>query len=118
MKIAKVGVHDFQIHAFHGIHEVEKKMGCMFSVDLDVEFQVEDHIEKLNESVDYQVLLNIVRKQMHVTRDILETVCQSIFDEISEHYKIIRKIEITIKKLDPPIENFKGYLSVNMIQIL
>ncbi|MFZ9660600.1 MAG: dihydroneopterin aldolase [Chitinophagaceae bacterium] len=117
MRTVKICVNEFKIHAFHGIHPIEKKIGCIFSVDLSVKFNKQAPISHIDDSIDYEILVGIIRNQMNVTRDLLESVCQDILDEIFNRFNYVKEMDIHIKKLDPLIENFKGSLSVNMIQI-
>lgn len=117
MRTINICVNDFQIRGFHGVHPLEKKTGCIFSIDLCVSFQKEAHIQQLDDSIDYENLLAIIKRHMQTKRDLLETVCQDILDEIYKTYPEVSRVEITIRKLDPPVENFKGSLSVNMVQI-
>lgn len=117
MRTFKICVNDFRMRGYHGVHPLEKKIGCLFSIDFCVTFQRDISIKQLDESINYENLLTIIKKHMLIKRDLLETVCQDILDETYKSYPQVTRMEITLEKLDPPVENFKGSLSVNLIQI-
>ena len=62
--------------------------------------------------------MQLIKRHMKIKSDLLEIVCQNIIDELASSFHHLDKIEITIRKLDPLIENFKGSLEVKMIQKL
>jgi 7,8-dihydroneopterin aldolase/epimerase/oxygenase len=99
--------------AFHGLYEEEKKTGGEFEVNLGVSYFTDiTIIDKMEQTVNYVKLYDLVKQQMQVPTGLLETVAMRISEEIKGVFPQINEIIIKIKKKHPPIHNFSGSLSV------
>lgn len=109
----QVHLHDLGFHSFHGIHAEEKIVGNDYTVNISAEFQeTTGIIQSINETVNYTDLYNIVRERMNVPTPLLETVIMDIGNEIHREFPNIHSINISIKKLHPPIEGIQGSAGV------
>ncbi|MEO6722748.1 MAG: dihydroneopterin aldolase [Ferruginibacter sp.] len=106
-------LHNLEFHAYHGLYEQENFTGNTFEIDADVVVDVEDQITKLNQTVNYATVYNIIKKRMQQPTPLLETVAQELTLVIHDIDSRIRSVSITIKKLSPPIENFQGTVGVS-----
>jgi dihydroneopterin aldolase len=109
-----VHLHDLHFNSFHGIHEEEKILGNVYVIDASVEFHEELHvINSINDTINYTDIYNIIRERMCVPTPLLETIVMEIGNEIHNEFPQVRSINISIKKMHPPIEGMQGAAGVN-----
>jgi 7,8-dihydroneopterin aldolase/epimerase/oxygenase len=103
--------------AKHGLFAEEQKIGNEFEVDLFVFYDPGDIlINELSETVNYASLFAILKDEMQKPRKLLETFVMEITDLLHSIYPSIRKIEINISKLNPPIVKFTGRVGVKYVK--
>lgn len=103
--------------AKHGLFAEEQKIGNEFEVDLFVSYDPGDIlINELSETVNYASLFAILKDEMQKPRKLLETFAMEITDLFHITYPSIRKIEITLSKLNPPIAKFTGRVGVKYMK--
>lgn len=103
-----VKLQNLSFHSFHGIHEEERILGGRYGLDVEVGFEEKGMINKLEESVDYAVIFEIVQKVMDKPTPMLETIVMTIGEKIKEKYPLIEQLKVTITKFRPPIEKMEG----------
>ena len=99
--------------SYHGIYEEERINGNDFLVDVTVMYHPSGSINRIEETINYADVFELVRKRMAIATPLLETVAMDIAGLILEDFKIAEKVRITIKKLNPPIKNFNGKVGVS-----
>lgn len=108
-----ISLNDLQFEAFHGVHADEKILGNTFIVDCFVKLpEPEALIDRLEQTVDYQVVYEIIKNEMEVPTPLLETVCMKIERSIRHEFPLVVAVSVSIKKLHPPIPGFIGSSSV------
>ncbi len=109
-----VQLHNLHFNSFHGIHEEEKILGNEYFVDVSVEFHEEKRvITSIHDTINYEDIYNIIKERMSVASPLLETVVMDIGNEIHHEFPQLRAINISLKKMHPPIEGIRGSASVN-----
>jgi dihydroneopterin aldolase len=106
---------DLAFHAFHGVYEAEAKTGNNFQVDLVVKYD-ESHIkfDSINSVINYEDLYMIIKKRMAIPSPLLEEVAEAIIRKVMHQYSYVKEISVSIFKLQPPIENFKGKVGITL----
>lgn len=91
-------------------------MGTRFIVDIDVSFTPESTLtgDKISNTVDYELLYELVCEEMKHPRKLIETVAQAIIDKIKAQYPLVENIKVSLKKLNPPLSGKVGYSAVTM----
>ncbi|HEY8657939.1 MAG TPA: dihydroneopterin aldolase [Hanamia sp.] len=108
-----VHLHNLLFYSFHGIHEEEKKLGNEYEVDAFVEFHENaEVIEHIDDTVNYASMYEIIKKRMSIPTPLLETIVMEIGNQIHAEYPLLKAIQISIKKLHPPIEGIQGAAGV------
>lgn len=103
--------------AHHGLYEEERKVSNEFVVDLEVSFQPEANpITKMNETINYIKLYELIKKHMLPSQDLIETIAMNIVNAIHDQYAQVKKISITITKKYPPVINFSGNVAVSYVK--
>lgn len=88
-------------------------IGCEFEVNLSVSFEMDDPITSMHQSINYVEVYEIVKKQMELPRQLLETISQDIADDIIKLDSKVKSIEIHLSKINPPIRDFRGNVCVS-----
>ncbi|MDI3321052.1 dihydroneopterin aldolase [Pinibacter soli] len=110
-----VHLEDLVFHAHHGVYSGESAVGNSFQVSLSVSYDEENiKLNDLQNVINYEDLYNIVKKKMAVPTPLLEEVAESIIRKIRHSYANIKKISITILKLNAPIEGIHGKVGITL----
>lgn len=102
-----IQLHNVVFHANHGLYEIEKLDGGEFEVDLTVSFPLQA-AHTLNDTIDYVVIFELVKKRMEEPTPLLETIIIEISQQILAQFSVVQEVYISIRKLNPPINNFSG----------
>lgn len=102
-----------QFHAYHGFYDEEKIIGNNFEIDIAVTIDVPEKITEIKQTVDYVIIYELVKKRMQQPTQLLETVAQQLADNIHSLDERVNEVQVTIKKLSPPIEQFEGSISIH-----
>jgi dihydroneopterin aldolase len=109
-----VHLHNLHFNSFHGIHEEEKILGNEYLIDASVEFHEEKHvITSIHDTINYEDIYNIIKERMSVPTPLLETIVMEIGNEIHTEFPLVRSINISLKKMYPPIEGIEGAAGVS-----
>ena len=104
---------NLRFFAKHGLFEEEQKIGNAFEVDLFVSYDPgAELIDELSETVNYASLYELLKTEMQKPRELLETFVMETTDLLHSTYPSIKKIEISLSKLNPPIATFTGKVGV------
>jgi len=105
----KIELSKLQFHGYHGVHEEEEKAGGNFEVNLVVYFKPAAlPVRHLNETIDYTELYGLVKQRMEKRTRLLETIATEIAEEVLKNFLSVEEVEVSIKKLNPPIPFFTG----------
>lgn len=110
-----VQLHNLIFSGRHGIFEEERLTGNTFEVHLDVMYDDKGNpFDSLDNTVDYSGLFEIVQQRMQVAAPLLEKICERIIRKIRHQYPFVKKVSVSIYKLQAPIGNFQGKAGVTM----
>ncbi|HAL82188.1 MAG TPA: dihydroneopterin aldolase [Mucilaginibacter sp.] len=109
-----IAIHGAEFFAYHGFYPEEQKLGTKFIVDVEVDFTPVNNLkeDKIANTVDYERIYKVVIAQMKQTRKLIETVAQSIADDIKTLYPFVEKIHVSIKKINPPLAGKVEYSKI------
>ncbi len=107
-----IHLHQLKFFAYHGLYEDEKKTGNNFEMDVDVVADIPAAVTKLEHTVDYAVLYQLIESRMKQPTALLETLVHDLAEKLHAHDNRIKTISIRIKKLSAPIKNFNGVVGV------
>lgn len=102
--MVKIGLKDIELYAYHGIYDFEKEKGGKYLVNIEVGIDEIQNPNDLNASINYEWLLEVVKKEMSIPTPLLEEVAYRIKDRIWQDKRIV-KYSIAIEKLQPPFPN-------------
>ena len=88
---------------FHGFYEEEHVLGNYFIVNIKVGFPSEQQAFSLEDTVNYEVLLEIVTTLFSKPVLLLEELVQKIASETKKKYPYITYLLVSLKKNNPPL---------------
>lgn len=108
-----IHLNNCRFYAFHGMHEEETTVGAPFEVSLKADFESKLPISHLRETINYVDVFDCVRSHFGQAVPLLETLAQTIVEDVYRLDQRIKKIDIHITKLNPPIAGFTGTIGVS-----
>lgn len=106
-----VELNNIRLHAFHGCLQQEEVCGNDYDIQLKTFLLDASKAlwhDELEGTVNYAELYRIVAEEMSVPSHLLEHVAGRICKRIFCEHKGVTRIEISIKKIAPPIANMMG----------
>jgi dihydroneopterin aldolase len=110
----KIVIEGIKVYAYHGCMEEEGKIGANYIVDviLEIDFAKASQTDDLTETIDYVAVYDIVKKQMAIRSNLIEHVCRRIVIELKKEFPILKKSEVKVSKLNPPMNGNVEKVSV------
>ena len=101
-----IAVSGIKLYAFHGCMEEEEKIGSDYEVDVVLESDLSEAAKSddLTQTVDYVAVNKIVTEEMAIRSKLLEHVAQRIIDKLVNNHPEIISVEVSVAKLNPPID--------------
>ncbi|MBC6110410.1 dihydroneopterin aldolase [Pedobacter sp. CCM 8938] len=109
-----VALRDVKCFALHGYYSEEQLIGNHFVIDLETEFSPKGFDDELSQTVNYEDLNTIILSEMKNTQKLLETVLNNIISKVIVLYPFVETINVSIKKLNPPMPGQIGYSFVKL----
>ncbi|PWS28984.1 dihydroneopterin aldolase [Pedobacter yonginense] len=109
-----VALKDVKCFALHGFYPEEQLIGTHFIVDLETEFMARGFEDELSQTVNYEHLNTIILSEMKNTQKLLETVLHNIISRVIDLYPFIETVNVSIKKLNPPMPGQIGHSFVKL----
>ncbi len=104
--MGKVSLEGMEFYARHGYYEEERVIGNKYSVDVTLELDF-DHAakdDKLEGTVDYERVYEIVQEVMSIDAKLLEHLAGKMIKALKENFDQVRSVEVKISKYNPPIK--------------
>lgn len=108
-----IKINNLKLFGYHGVHKEEAVVGGEFMLNIGADFKEKEIVQKLEQTINYVRLVEIVKEIFAVRYDLLETIAQKIADQIKAENNFIENINISIEKLNAPINNFTGTVEVH-----
>jgi len=103
--MGKIKVENIRLYAYHGCLIEESKIGSHYRVDIEVnaDLRKSSKSDALKDTVDYVFLNDVIKEEMSVPSKLLETVAKRILNRVFEEHSMVKKVSVSISKLNPPI---------------
>lgn len=104
--MGKVSLEGMEFYARHGYYEEERVIGNKYSVDvtLDLDFSNAALDDKLEGTVNYEQVYEIVQQVMSIDAKLLEHLAGKMIKALKENFEQVKSVEVTISKYNPPIK--------------
>lgn len=112
----KVSLREVRFYSPIGFYEEEQLVGNEFYVNVDVYFPFENSdAEDLKNTINYEVLYQILLEVMSPKRKLLESALEDMLDLILKKFNFVQKVHVAIRKVNPP---FGGDLANSEVSLL
>ena len=109
---------NLRFFADHGMYTEEMKVGNQFEVDVAIECKApKKTITSIDQTINYVEVYRILQEEFSQRRLLLETLAMDIANRVEEQFPDLEKFSISIRKLNPPITNFAGSVSVSYSKV-
>ena len=103
--MAFISLEGMEFYAHHGYYEEERKIGSKYSVDVKLELDLDlaAREDKLEGTVDYEKVYELVSKVMSKEAALLEFLANQIIKILKSKFPEVKKIWVKVGKYNPPI---------------
>ena len=110
MKLACcIKVKDLRFYSYHGFYPEEQILGNEYFVSIEVLFPLQSPLnDKLENTLNYEDLYSIAKKEMKTPQKLLENVASNILNKVRTKGDDIEKIKVNICKVNPPFGGDKA----------
>ncbi len=111
-----ISIEGMEFFAYHGCFKEEQVIGTKFRIDLFLEVDTSDaeKSDHLKDTVNYQSVFLLVKKEMETPSKLLEHVGRRILDRIKREFSTVQNVRIKIRKLNPPLGGKMDFVSVEL----
>jgi dihydroneopterin aldolase len=113
----KLVLKGLKFRGFHGYFDHERQDGNDFEVDLIFHTSLQKSAESddLEQTIDYSIAREIVASVMNgESVKLIETLTLNIGNRIFEKFSQLEKLEVVLRKLNPPMKGETEYAEVTM----
>ena len=103
--MSEIILENMEFHAFHGCMEHERNLGNTFlvTVKIDIDTSQSGISDNLEDTLNYQLIYNVIRTQMEIRSNLIEHLARRIVDAVMEQFDQIKNIKLKLTKLNPPL---------------
>lgn len=112
----KIELLNLWFRARHGLYEEEKVLGGDFKLDVELYYLPRTIPRHIHETIDYSEVYALIQRHMAKPEPLLETLVITIGDDILRSFALAEEVNISIRKINPPIIGFTGSMSVSYRQ--
>lgn len=111
-----IRIEGMEFRSSHGCYDTEQRVGGNFSVDITLEVEdggavAADDVER---TVNYVEVYRTVREQMSIPSRIIENAAHRIAGAVRARFPQVRRVEVTLSKLAPPLGGKAARVSVTL----
>ena len=111
-----IQLHDMEFYAYHGVLEEEKQKGNTFLVNISLQMPVPEGCmsDRLDDTLNYQTIYDIVRDEMLVPSELLEHLVWRIRARLLAECPVISHLTVRVSKKNPPLGGDVPWVSVSL----
>lgn len=100
-----VYIDQIRVRAFHGVLPQERTVGADFTVSVEIWAPLADAVvsDKVEDTVNYAIVSDIILQEMAVPSALLEHVAGRIAKKLFQVFPIVEKARVDIRKVNPPM---------------
>ncbi|ABB56072.1 dihydroneopterin aldolase [Synechococcus elongatus] len=108
-------VRGIRAYGYTGFFDAEQELGQWFEVDLRVwvDLQPAGDSDQLGDTLDYSQAVQVVQTGIRQSRfRTIERLAADLCDRLFQQFPALPELELTLRKLAPPIPDFSGDVSL------
>lgn len=113
----KITLKDMVFYGYHGVQDEERTLGQRFivTITLKTDDAKDQHIHKLEDTVDYTKVYDVIKNIMEIDKHLLlENCANKILDNVLMRFSLVDSATLSIRKPSVPIQ---GQLSFSEIEM-
>ena len=111
----KIELKNILFRASHGLYPGEREIGGTFEVNAWISYSSNSKIiRKLEDTIDYSNVFNLVKNEMDEPEDLIETVVTKIAYRIFDSFPAAQEVYVCVSKVNPPLPIYSGCAGVSM----
>ena len=114
-----IRINKVSFYAYHGVFKEEQNIGGKFEADIVIYTDFTDAVksDKLQGTVDYEKVYKLLSEQaMNQKFHLIEALVGKIVDELFNRFPQIQKVEVRVRKNNPPIGGVVDSVEVEVIK--
>ncbi|MFD1184950.1 dihydroneopterin aldolase [Pontibacter rugosus] len=114
--MGQITLEGMEFFAFHGYYDEEQKIGNKYGIDLiiDTDLQRAAATDKLEETVNYEVLYALVLEEMKMPARLLEHLGHRIIDKVYDKFPFVQSVKVHVYKFNPPLGGICKWAKVTL----
>lgn len=111
-----ISIEGMEFFAYHGCFKEEQIIGTKFRIDLFLETDTRkaEISDDLHDTVNYQLVFELVKDEMKTKSKLLEHVGRRILNRIKKEFPSVEHAKIKIRKLNPPLGGKMDFVSLEL----
>jgi dihydroneopterin aldolase len=102
--MAIVALEGMYFRAHHGLFAEEQQNGNDFEVDVWIDTGIPvSNSDQISDALDYVAVYEVVKAEMEVRRDLLETLVAGIGGNLRMKFPSVTSIRVKVSKMQPPL---------------
>ncbi len=111
-----ISIEGMEFFAYHGCFKEEQVIGTKFRCDLflEVDTTKAEQTDNLHDTVNYQEVYQVLKKEMDAKSKLLEHVGRRILQRVKHEFPQVKHARLKIRKLNPPLGGKIDFVSVEL----
>lgn len=103
--MAIIAIEGMKFHAYHGVHEPERKIGTDYMVDVYIQTVIAAAAttDQVETTINYESVFQICKMEMNTPRNLIETVASNIMARMKRQFPGMMALKVRVRKLQPPL---------------
>ena len=121
--MARISLENVRFRAHHGLYEEERIIGNDFILDVWIDADihqaavvVEHNIEKVTNTVNYELVYEICRIEMAKPQLLLETVIEEMIYKLKCLFPNMQLVQIRLRKMNPPLGGQVEFAAISEVK--
>lgn len=111
----KIAICGAEFFAYHGYYPEERKSGHTFIIDAEVTLKSTKSMrDNIANTVNYEDMYRICTEEMKATKELIESVAESIINRFFKEFPNITNAKIQLRKLSPQLG---GKVNYSLIEV-
>lgn len=111
-----IDIENMEFYAYHGCFEEERQIGTHFRVNVRMKVDTEkaQKSDCIDDTVNYLLVYQEVKREMEVPSKLLENVADRIGSVILQKFPTVTYVQIKVSKMNPPLGGKMEAVSVTV----
>ena len=113
----KITINSLKFIGLHGYYDRERMDGNEFEVDVTAKGDFKSAIENddLTQTFNYEIVEEVAGEILTGEPEkLIEALCKKIGDQLFERSPHVKKLAVTVRKLNPPIKTPAAFAEITM----